>query len=138
MGGRQQTSTEWVMERDQQWVSSRSKTINNVSEGSLVLSSHHLYHIPLSLTALPCSSTWPLVSSSSASHTSGLSHAGKNMDQHLDKESYMQMNHLMEITSASHLQIILVTISKRITRGYTCWRTWNVMDMADLYSVSAS
>ena len=57
MAGIIKTSTERVMDWDRQPLSLRSKTITSVSEASLVLSGHHLKIIPLSLTALPCSST---------------------------------------------------------------------------------
>jgi hypothetical protein len=57
MAGSMQTSTEWVMGWVLLSLSSRSKKISNVLEASLALSGHHLKMVPLSLTALPCSST---------------------------------------------------------------------------------
>jgi len=81
----------------------------------------------MSLTALPCSSTSPPNRYSSASITIRLSIARKVLDQGLDQENWQHENHLMEITNAGHMQIILVTtISEWIARVEACSPTSNV------------
>jgi hypothetical protein len=82
----------------------------SVSEDSLALSGHHLISVPMSLTALRCSSILLPNSYSSASITIRLSIAGMIGDHILGMENYVQQNHLMEITNVGHVRIKLVTV----------------------------
>ena len=56
----------------------------------------------------------------------GLSDAGKIGDHALEGENYLHFNHIMEMTDAYHVQIIIVSISEWIARVEACSLTSNV------------
>ncbi len=63
----------------------------------------------------------------------------EDTDHTLEMQNYMQINHLMEITNASHIKIVLVTVSQWIAKVKATSPTSNVRrNMDGLNSQSAS
>jgi hypothetical protein len=122
----EQTGSKKLMALEELWACSRSNKMPSVSEVLSLLSGHHRKYIPTWTTALPCSLTWPLTSYSSPKITHKLSDAANTGDQNLDIMSYQQLNHLMGITIAGHLQIVLAIVFKWTAIMWTSWPTSNV------------
>ena len=114
--GWQKISITTVMNAVQQYRCSKLKPVI-VLVASLTLSGHHLEKMGMWAMIVQCSLIWPLIHLSLAKIQLGLSGAAEIVDHTLEEMNYQYiMNHLIKRTHASHLQIIVVSVSLRIVR----------------------
>jgi len=109
-----------------QLLSSKLRTMTNVSALLLVCLGIHLIKVPTKMTSTLCSSTWQLENYSSQKTPQKLLIREDNTDHSLELMSYDYLNHSIYLEDAVHIQRGKVTVSQRIATVKATSQTSNV------------